>query len=173
MMYNFYRPFFQQQSQQPEMYHDSIPGNRFPSAVSKGQLQKKIPSKTVSSSSPVSILDSANVIWPAFLKKSCWNSFYLWPKTISRPQKGIGARFFLQFQHLIRKIFKQPQAIQWNIVDKETVDEIIFRTMNTRKRLILELMARGGMRAGEVLNLTPTDIHERTLAIKNPKSGRV
>lgn len=29
---------------------------------------------------------------------------------------------------VIRKIFKRPQAIQYNIVDKETVDEIIFRT---------------------------------------------
>jgi integrase/recombinase XerD len=74
---------------------------------------------------------------------------------------------------VIRKIFKRPQAIQWNIVDKETVDEIIFRTMNIRNRLMLELMARGGMRVGEVLNLTPADIQERTLAIQNPKSGRV
>ena len=45
--------------------------------------------------------------------------------------------------------------------------------MNTRNRLMLELMARGAMRVGEVLNLTPADIQERTLAIKNPKSGRV
>jgi integrase/recombinase XerD len=74
---------------------------------------------------------------------------------------------------VIRKIFKRPQAIQWNIVDKETVDEIIFRTMNTRNRLMLKLMARGGMRVGEVLNLTPADTQERTLTIKYPKSGRV
>ncbi len=38
---------------------------------------------------------------------------------------------------------------------------------------MLELMARGGMRIGEVLNLKPADIQERTLAIQNPKSGRV
>jgi len=37
---------------------------------------------------------------------------------------------------------------------------------------MLELMARGGMRVGEVLNLMPVDIQERTLAIQNPKSGR-
>ena len=42
-----------------------------------------------------------------------------------------------------------------------------------RNRLMLELMAQGGMRVGEVLNLTPADIQGRTLAIKNPKSGRV
>ena len=37
---------------------------------------------------------------------------------------------------------------------------------------MLELMARGGMRVGEVLNLTPADIQERSLSIQNPKSGR-
>ena len=52
------------------------------------------------------------------------------------------------------------------------VDEIIFRTMNTRNRLILELMARGGMRIGEVLSLKPYDIRERNLTIQDPKSGR-
>lgn len=73
---------------------------------------------------------------------------------------------------VIKKIFKRPQAIQWQIVDKEVVDEIIFRTMNTRNRIILKLMARGGMRIGEVLNLRPCDILERNLTIQNPKSGR-
>jgi len=73
---------------------------------------------------------------------------------------------------VIKKIFKRPQPIQWQIVDKETIDEIIFRTMNSRNRLILELMARGGMRIGEVLNLKPGDIQERSLTIQNPKSGR-
>ena len=37
---------------------------------------------------------------------------------------------------------------------------------------MLKLMARGGMRVGEVLNLMPVDIQERSLAIQNPKSGR-
>lgn len=73
---------------------------------------------------------------------------------------------------VIKKTFKRPQAIQWQIVDKETIDEIIFRTTNMRNRLMLELMARGGMRIGEVLSLTPGDIQERNLAIQNPKSGR-
>lgn len=45
--------------------------------------------------------------------------------------------------------------------------------MNTRNRLMLELMARGGMRIGEVLKLKPYDIQERSLTIQNPKSGRV
>jgi site-specific recombinase XerD len=33
-----------------------------------------------------------------------------------------------------KKIFKRPMAIQWDIVDKEMVDEIIFRTTNVRKQ---------------------------------------
>jgi integrase/recombinase XerD len=44
--------------------------------------------------------------------------------------------------------------------------------MNIRNRLMLELMARGGMRVGEVLNLMPVDIQERTLVIQSLKSGR-
>ena len=33
-------------------------------------------------------------------------------------------------------------------------------------------MARGGMRIGEVLNLTPRDVEDRKLTIRDPKSGR-
>jgi integrase/recombinase XerD len=44
--------------------------------------------------------------------------------------------------------------------------------MNIRNRMMLELMARGGMRIGEVLNLKSYDIQERNLSIQNPKSGR-
>ena len=73
---------------------------------------------------------------------------------------------------IIKKIFKRPPPIQWQIVDKDTIDEIIFRTTDKRNRLMLELMARGGMRVGEVLKLTPDDIQECSLAIQNPKSGR-
>ncbi len=73
---------------------------------------------------------------------------------------------------VIKKIFRRPQAIQWQIVDKEVVDEIIFRTMNIRNRIILELMARGGMRISEVQNLRTCDIQERNLMIRNPKRGR-
>jgi len=73
---------------------------------------------------------------------------------------------------VIKKIFKRPQTIQWQIVDKETIDEIIFRTMNIRNRIMLELMARSGMRIGEVLNITPNDIQDNSLTIQNPKSGR-
>ena len=63
-------------------------------------------------------------------------------------------------------------ALNWNIIEKEAVDEIIFRSAKIRNRLILELMARGGMRIGEVLKLTPSDIQDRKLTLREPKSGR-
>ena len=37
---------------------------------------------------------------------------------------------------------------------------------------MLELMARGGMRIGEVLKLTPNDVNDRKLTLKDPKSGK-
>jgi integrase/recombinase XerD len=36
---------------------------------------------------------------------------------------------------------------------------------------MLELMARGGMRVGEVLKLTPGDVQECSLSVHNHKSG--
>jgi integrase/recombinase XerD len=73
---------------------------------------------------------------------------------------------------MLRKIFKDYRPIPWKIVEKETVDEIIFRTQDQRNRLILELMARGGMRIREVLKLTPSDINGGRISIQAPKSGR-
>ena len=58
------------------------------------------------------------------------------------------------------------------ILEKELVDEMIFRTTNLRNRIILELMARGGMRVGEVLKITPGDIEDRKVIIWEPKSGK-
>ena len=57
-------------------------------------------------------------------------------------------------------------------MEKDTVDEIIFRTLNIRNRLILELMARVVMRIGEVLKLRKCDIHDRKLILQEPKSGK-
>ena len=73
---------------------------------------------------------------------------------------------------MLKKLFRAKPSYNWDIIEKETVDEIIFRTSKPRNRLMLELMARGGMRIGEVLKLTPVDIYERRLTLKDPKSGR-
>ena len=74
---------------------------------------------------------------------------------------------------IMRKIFKAPKMVQWTILEKETVDEIIFRQTSQRNRIILELMARGGLRISDVLNLTPRNIEDQKLIIREPKSVRV
>jgi integrase/recombinase XerD len=73
---------------------------------------------------------------------------------------------------MLRKLFRPAVTVNWDIVEKETVDEIIFRTAKIRNRIMLELMARGGMRIGEVLKLRPKDIQESKLVIRDPKSGK-
>ena len=73
---------------------------------------------------------------------------------------------------MLRKLFRTKTIVHWDIIEKETVDEIIFRTDNVRNRLILELMARGGMRVGEVLKLTSADIVDRKLILNDTKSGK-
>jgi integrase len=73
---------------------------------------------------------------------------------------------------MFKRIFRHPESVHWDILEKEVVDEVIFRTTNARNRLMLELMARGGMRISEVLKLTPTDIIDQKLILRSPKSGR-
>ena len=71
----------------------------------------------------------------------------------------------------LRKLFRASKPAQIKILEKDVVDEIIFRTPKPRNRLLLELMARSGMRVGEVLKLTPNDVDGRKLTIQDPKSG--
>ena len=73
---------------------------------------------------------------------------------------------------IIKKMFRAKALAAWDILEKKIVDEIIFKTDNPRDRLMLELMARGGMRIGEVLKLTPRDVYDRKLIIRDPKSGK-
>jgi len=73
---------------------------------------------------------------------------------------------------MLKKLCRRPGPIRWTILEKEVMDEIIFRTIKLRNRLILELMARGGMRIGEVLKLTPKDIEDRKLTLRTPKRGK-
>ncbi len=73
---------------------------------------------------------------------------------------------------MVRKQYRERIVSKWKIIEKETVDEIIFRTTKPRNRLMLELMARGGMRIGEVLKLRLKDLQDRKLILQEPKSGR-
>ena len=72
----------------------------------------------------------------------------------------------------LRKLFRAGKLIQFKILEKDVVDEIIFRTPNPRNRLILELMARACMRIGEVLKLKARDIEDWRATIRDPKSGK-
>jgi integrase/recombinase XerD len=73
---------------------------------------------------------------------------------------------------MLKKLFRPGKLAQWHIHEKEVIDEIIFRTTKVRNRLMLELMARGGMRVGEVLKLSAVDVDDQKLTIRNPKSGK-
>ena len=68
-------------------------------------------------------------------------------------------------------MFRARALAAWDILEKEIVDEVIFKTDNPRGRLMFELMARRGMRIGEVLKLTPKDVYGWKLIIRDPKSG--
>ncbi len=72
----------------------------------------------------------------------------------------------------LRKLFKAGKPTQFDILEKDVVDEIIFRTRNPRNRLMLEIMARSCLRVGEVLKLKPKDIEDRKVIIRDPKSGK-
>ncbi len=73
-----------------------------------------------------------------------------------------------------RKVFRGRRPDQWEIIEKELIDEIIFRAQNPRNRIMLELMARArpGMRVGEVLKIRPIDIQNRKITSLHPKSGK-
>ena len=62
---------------------------------------------------------------------------------------------------LLSKTFRAAPRIPRKILDKETVDELIFNSPSMRDRLILELQARCGLRVGEVLGLRASDISAR------------
>jgi len=74
---------------------------------------------------------------------------------------------------IIKKLYKKPRCVSPELLDKEVVDEIIYRA-NGRDRLMLELMGRAAMRIGEVLNIHPRDLNVEvsTISIEEPKSGR-
>jgi integrase len=73
---------------------------------------------------------------------------------------------------LLSKTFRMPTTKARKILDKESVDEMIYNTTTIRDRLILELQARCGMRIGELLGLKVTDVSDRKIIIREPKSGK-
>jgi integrase/recombinase XerD len=57
------------------------------------------------------------------------------------------------------------------VIAREAIDEVLYTTGDRRDRLLLELMARGGMRIGEVLKLKPEDLDGVRITLWHPESG--
>jgi integrase len=73
---------------------------------------------------------------------------------------------------LLSKSFKAPKQVPHKILERETVDEMIYNTKRQRDRLILELQARCGLRIGELLKIRVMDVSDRTITLREPKSGK-
>ena len=101
---------------------------------------------------------------------------YTWCAVLRAFFNHILHRFDFSFKNpcdsrVIRQVFRPPRIGAIAVIDRETVDEIIYTTTPMRDRLILELMARGGMRVSQVLNLTPNDVDGRRLIIRDSRAA--
>jgi integrase/recombinase XerD len=72
----------------------------------------------------------------------------------------------------LAKAFKTPKQVPRRILDRETVEEVIYNTKNLRDRLMVELQARCGLRIGESLKIKVSDVSDRKLILRTPKSGK-
>jgi integrase len=66
---------------------------------------------------------------------------------------------------MILKLYREGAVIIWETIEEKTVDEVILIPIKVRNRLIFTLMAREGMRIGEVLILRLKDIQDRQLTL--------
>jgi integrase/recombinase XerD len=73
---------------------------------------------------------------------------------------------------ILAKAFKTPKQVPRRILDRETVEEVIYNTKNLRDRLMVELQARCGLRIGESLKIKVSDVSDRKLTLRTPKSGK-
>ena len=73
---------------------------------------------------------------------------------------------------LLSKSFRAPKQLPRKILNRETVDEMIYNTKRHRDRLIWELQARCGLRIGELLKIKVSDVSDRTVTLREPKSGK-
>jgi site-specific recombinase XerD len=72
----------------------------------------------------------------------------------------------------LQRLLRAGKTPQLEILEKDVVDEIIFRTSNPRNRLIINLMASSCMRIVEVLKLMPSGIEDRKAIFREPKCGK-
>ncbi len=74
--------------------------------------------------------------------------------------------------NLLQKSFRTPKKSKKTVASKETIDEMIYRCNKVRDRLLIELMARSGLRIGEALKIRPCDIEGRKITTDNKASGK-
>jgi len=73
---------------------------------------------------------------------------------------------------LLAKAFKTPRPVARRILERETIEELIYKAKDLRDRLIVELQARCGLRIGELLKIKAADVSDRKLILRGPKSGK-
>ena len=73
---------------------------------------------------------------------------------------------------LLSKSYRAPKQVSRKMLERETVDEMIYNTKRVRDRLILELQAKCGLRIGELLKIKVSDVSDRTITLREPKSGK-
>ena len=67
---------------------------------------------------------------------------------------------------MLRELFRPKITTNWNIIEKEAIDEIIFRSSKIRNRLILELMASGVEADRGGAQAHPHDLQDRKLKLR-------
>jgi integrase len=112
----------------------------------------------------------------SFTEQTSQSTRYTWWSLLRAIFNHIIHRYQLNLKNpcdspMIRKVFRPPRIGTRTVIDREAVDEVIYTTQNRRDRLLLELMARGGMRIGEVLKLKAEDIDGGKVTLWHPKSG--
>jgi integrase/recombinase XerD len=73
---------------------------------------------------------------------------------------------------LLSKALKTLKQVARRILDREEVEELIYKAKNLRDRLIVELQARCGLRIGDLGKIRASDVFDRRLLLRGPKSGK-
>ena len=74
--------------------------------------------------------------------------------------------------YLVEKFFKAQKSVPKRLPDRYKVEEMIIRVNSNMYKIIFELMGVGSMRVSEVLELKVSDVLDRSLLLRKPKSKR-
>lgn len=73
---------------------------------------------------------------------------------------------------MLKQTFRAPKRLQRQLPERETIDEILYKTESDRDRVALEIMSKGALRVGELLKLKPNNVVGSKLILESPKSGK-